>query len=167
MMIGMITVIKRTVVMIIGNIKMIGIITDKMTERIKDRTRITGIFLRKETPTTDNHVTVIVIPMRENIISTVVFIRVTISPKDHNTFNTTIVIEVIKMSRRRLQRNMSKEKLADRQYRIAIYAGRMGIMQINFRQKIKARHQRFTWYHLPFNNTYNSNIYTYTYNNIV
>ena len=167
MKIDMITDIKRTVVMIIGDIKMIGTITEKMTERIKDRTRITGIFLRKETPITDNHITVIVIPMRENIISTVVFISITISQKDHDTFNTTIVTEVIKMCRIRLQRNMSKEKLSVRRYRIAIYAGRMGIMQINFRQKIKARHQRFTWYHLPFNNTYNSNIYTYTYNNIV
>ena len=49
----MITVIKRSVVMIIGDIKMIGTITDKMTMMIKDKTLITGIFLSnsiKSTP---------------------------------------------------------------------------------------------------------------------
>ena len=132
--IGMITVIKRSVVMIVGDIKMIGTITDKMTVMIKDKTLITGIFLRKETPTTDNHLTVIVIPMKENIISTVVFISVTISQKDHGSFNTTIVKGVVMMCRIRLQRNMSKERLAV-QHLIAIYAGRMGIMQINVRQR--------------------------------
>ena len=106
MKIGMITVIKRSVVMIIGDIKMIGTITDKMTGRTKDKTLITEIFLQKETTTTDNHITVIVIPMRENIINTVVFISVTISPKDHDTFNTTIVTEVIKICKISRQRNM-------------------------------------------------------------
>ena len=42
MKIGMITIIKWTVVMIIGDIKMIGTITDKMTVMIKDKTLITG-----------------------------------------------------------------------------------------------------------------------------
>ena len=92
--------------MITRDIKMIGIITDKMTKRIKDRTRKTGTFLWKETPTTDNHITVIVIPMKENIISTMVFINVTISPKDHDTFNTITAIEMIKICRRRIHHNL-------------------------------------------------------------
>ena len=114
--VGMRTVIKRSVVMIIGDIKMIGIITNKMTERTKDKTLITKFFLWKETPTTANHIMVIVIPMKVNIISTEVLISVTISPKDRGTFNITTVTEVIKMCRIRLQRNMSKERLAVQQY---------------------------------------------------
>ena len=57
----------------------------------------------------------IVIPMKENIINIEVFISVTIS-----SFNTTTVTEVVKMCRIRLQLNMSKERLAVPQYRIAI-----------------------------------------------
>ena len=76
--------------MIIGDIKMIGTITDKMTVMIKDKTLITGIFLRKETTTTDNHITVIVIPMKENIISSEDSISVLINQKDHGSSNTTM-----------------------------------------------------------------------------
>ena len=100
MKIGMRTVIKQSVVMIIGDIKMIGTITDKMVVMIKDKTLITGIFLRKGTTTSDNHITVIVI--KENIISTEVSISVTINQKVHDNFNTTIVKEVVKMCRIRL-----------------------------------------------------------------
>ena len=46
MKISMITVTKRTVVMIIGDIKMIGTIIDAMTVMIKDKMLITRIFLR-------------------------------------------------------------------------------------------------------------------------
>ena len=106
---GMITVIKQIIV--INDIQMIGIITDKVTERIKDRPWIIGIFLRKEITTTDNHITVSVIRMKGNIISTVVFINVTISPKDHNTFNTIMTIEMIRICKRRIQHNMLRERL--------------------------------------------------------
>ena len=40
------TVIKQSVVMIIGDIKMIGTITDKMTVMIKDKTLTIGIILQ-------------------------------------------------------------------------------------------------------------------------
>ena len=97
--------------MIIGDIKMIRTITDKMTGMIKDKMLITGFFLRKMLTTPDNHITVIVISIKENIIGTEVFISVTISQKDHDNFNTTTVREVVNICRIRLQRNISKQRI--------------------------------------------------------